>query len=390
MVSWGVIPLFPSAPGVVVAIPANNEGERLALCLAALAGQRDELGAPLADTAFEVLVFANNCTDQTAAIARHLRDDLPFPLTVVEETLSPERATAGWARRRAMDEAADHLTAAHRYDGLILTTDADSVVAPTWIAATLRAVAEGADAVAGYVDGMPAEKLGLGSAFLTRGRREEGYLRVIAEVYAVCDPRPHDPWPNHRVSSGASLAVTLAAYRAIGGLPTPAVGEDAALTFALDCAGFRVRHAMDVCVSTSCRLNGRAPGGAADTMRQRHAVPDMPCGDDLEPALAMIRRAILKGRLRRLFETGLLHIDRAWLRWLGLSEAMARGLLDTAQDLAFEEFWAALSASSPVLAHRATLRPADLPRQVRRAEVFLRLCRAAPARTPAAFSREVA
>lgn len=390
MVSWGVIPLFPSAPGVVVAIPANDEAERLALCLAALAGQRDDCGAPLPDTAFEVLVFANNCSDETAEIARRLRGDLPYALTVIEETLPPARATAGWARRRAMDEAAAHLTAAHRYDGLILTTDADSVVSPTWVAATLRAVAEGADAVAGYVDGMPAEKLALGPAFVTRGRREEAYLRVIAEVYALCDPRPHDPWPNHRVSSGASLAVTLAAYRAIGGLPTPAVGEDAALTHALDCAGFRVRHAMDVSVATSCRLNGRAPGGAADTMRQRHAVPDTPCGADLEPALGMIRRAILKGRLRRLAEAGLLHADRAWRTWLQLPDSVARDLLDTAQDRPFEEFWTTVSAASPLLAARVALRPAELPRQTRRAEAFLRLCRVTPAGAPAAFSREVA
>lgn len=199
MVSWGVIPFFPAGPSVVVAIPANNEADRLALCLAALAGQRDDCGAPLPETAFEVVVFANNCSDDTADIARRLRGDLPYPLTVIEETLPPARANAGWARRRAMDEAADHLTAAHRYDGLILTTDADSVVTPTWVAATLRAVAEGADAVAGYVDGMAAEKLALGPAFLMRGRREEAYLRAIAEIYSVCDPLPHDPWPNHRV-----------------------------------------------------------------------------------------------------------------------------------------------------------------------------------------------
>lgn len=389
MVSWGVIPFFPSAPSVVVAIPANNEADRLASCLAALAGQRDAVGAPLSDTAFEVVVFANNCSDDTAEIARRLRAEVPYPLTVVEETLPPERATAGWARRRAMDEAADHLTAAHRYDGLILTTDADTVVAPTWIAATLQAIAAGADAVAGYVDGMPAEKLDLGAAFLTRGRREEAYLRAIAEVYAVCDPRPHDPWPNHQVSSGASLAVTLAAYRAIGGLPTPTVGEDAALTYALDCAGFRVRHALDVCVATSCRLNGRAPGGAADTMRQRHAVPDTPCGDDLEPALAMIRRAMLKGRLRRLADTGLLGADRTWGTRLGLPAATANSLREAAQDRPFEEFWVTLSAASPVLAHRVALRPAELPRQTRRAEAFLRLCREAP-RASAALSREVA
>jgi hypothetical protein len=71
------------------------------------------------------------------------------------------------------------------------------------------------------------------------------------------------------------------------------------LTEALDRAGFKVRHSMAVSVSTSCRLDGRAQGGAADTMRLRHAAPDSPCDDDLEPALKATRRALYRGILRK-------------------------------------------------------------------------------------------
>ena len=114
----------------------------------------------------------------------------------------------------------------------------------------------------------------------------------------MCDPRPHDPWPNHRVASGASLAVTIAAYQAIGGLPPRPVGEDQALQ------GFEPGR-----LQGSSRHGGgryhlvpvRRPGagGAADTMRHRHAVPDAPCDEDIEPALDFTRRAMCRRRLRR-------------------------------------------------------------------------------------------
>ena len=368
--------VFPCRPAAtIVAIPACNEAERIGACLAALAVQRDAFGAPLASGTFEILIFANNCSDGTAAAAETVALDSPHPVLVVSEALPPERSNAGWARKRAMDLAADRLTKAGHRDGLILTTDADSLVGPTWLDATLRAIAAGADCVAGYVDAHPAEMIGLGRAFLQRGRLEDRYLRAVAEIYAVCDPRPHDPWPNHRVSSGASLAVRLAAYRSIGGLPPKPVGEDAALTVALEAAGFRVRHAMDVCVWTSCRFDGRARGGAADTMRYRHEVLDAPCDDDLEPALPLVRRALCKGRLRRLHERGRLR-GGAWGARFGLGEESAAALASGVTDDGFEGLWGRVVAASPTLSRRTTLRPSDLARQIERASMVLAVLRA--------------
>ena len=99
-------------------------------------------------------------------------------------------------------------------------TDADSVVTPSWYADNMSHLELGADCVAGYIDAEAVEIVSHGAVFLARGRLEDTYLRLVAEIYALCDPRPHDPWPNHRVSSGASLAVKLAAMKPSAACPT--------------------------------------------------------------------------------------------------------------------------------------------------------------------------
>ena len=359
----------------VVAVPAHNEAACIADCLAALAVQRDETGAPVGQGCFEILIYANNCSDGTAAIARQSALSIPHPVKVVEEDMPAGQRNAGWARKRAMDLAAVRLAEAAPIRGLILTTDADSRVASTWLAATLREFHKGVDCVAGYVDAIPGEYLALGKEFLTRGRLEDEYLRYVAEIYARCDPRPHNPWPTHRVSSGASLAVTLAAYAAIGGLPPRPVGEDAALTDTLSRAGFKVRHSMDVCVTTSCRFDGRATGGAADTMRHRHAVPDAPCDQDIEPALRATRRVIAKGMLRDRWING--PAVRPWPAALDVSSEIAE-LFDGKRICSFEDAWEKVCDESQMLKMGGPLRPSELPREIAIAKMILRQLRVKP------------
>src|SRR6201996_6893857 len=260
----------------IVCIPARNEADRIGRCLAALAVQRDRNGAPVLPGSFGVLLLVNNSTDATAQAARSMALQVPYPLEVLEITLK-SGATAGGARRRAMEEAAARLRAGER-NGVLLTTDADSAVSPSWYAENMRHLEDGADCVAGYIDAEAPEIVSLGAAFLERGRREDMYLRLVAEIYALCDPRPHDPWPNHRVSSGASIAVTVAAYDAVGGMPDQALGEDAAFTALLDNLNLKVRHALDVSVLTSCRLDGRAAGGAGGPQGPPWGRADAPGG----------------------------------------------------------------------------------------------------------------
>ncbi|WP_457836115.1 hypothetical protein, partial [Staphylococcus aureus] len=78
--------------------------------------------------------------------------------------------------------------------------------------------------------------------------------------------------------------MSVAAWRRVGGLePTP-LGEDRAFADRLRRADCRIRHAPEVWVTVSGRIEGRAVGGMADTIRRRLSRPDTLLDDRLEPA----------------------------------------------------------------------------------------------------------
>ena len=370
------VPQLDGKCSAIVAIPARNEVARISRCLAALAVQRDRLGAPIVPGSFGVLLLVNNSDDATANAARDLTSRLPYPLEIIEVSLSS--ATAGGARRRAMDEAARRLKISME-GGVLLTTDADSMVTPCWISDNINELALGADCVAGYIDADPSEIVSLGATFLKRGRLEDTYLRLVAEIYALCDPRLHNPWPNHRVSSGASLAVKLTAFEAVGGMPDTALGEDAAFTAILDENGFKVRHALDVSVLTSCRLDGRAVGGAAQTMRHRRDVPDAPCDEELETASSTLLRATLRGMLRKACEKPYCEETMQRLFYGARRQGEPVGT--------FTEIWKQIEAQHPKLVRNRCLRPSDLPREIAAAKFFIRHLRLISQRTGAQGDR---
>ena len=172
----------------------KNEAERLPVCLAALADQRDRLGRPVERQVFGIVVFANNCTDDSGDLARALRDELSLPMRVVDVSLMPGVADAGNARRGAMDAALDWLAEDLSTVGVILTTDADSRVSPDWIISNLEAIHAGADMVLGQIR-LDEEGDLLPEALHRRGQLESEYEALLAELEARVDPLPHDPWP---------------------------------------------------------------------------------------------------------------------------------------------------------------------------------------------------
>ncbi|HZK98525.1 MAG TPA: glycosyltransferase [Caulobacteraceae bacterium] len=242
---------------IAIAIPARNEAERIGACLRRLGEQP----ADARIAGLRVVILANNCDDQTVGRARAFGADLDGRLEVRSVALAADRAHAGWARRLALDAAAKHL----RDNGdVLMSTDADTVVARDWISRTLDHLDDGWAAVAGLARLDPRETRALAPAHRLRLARIRRYDSALNYLKALRDPG--EPWPRHFYEGGASIALTLGAYRAIGGAPTPEVGEDKALFEALRAIGGRVRHALDVRVTTSARLRGRAPGGASDTL----------------------------------------------------------------------------------------------------------------------------
>jgi len=210
--------VLPIRPGFVVAIPVRDEEERLPACLRALAQQRDQLGQPIPPTLVRIVVFANNCTDQSASLARRLGECLSLDLRVVEARLPPTTAHAGNARRAAMDLAEAWLVEGGERDGVILTTDADSQVGTNWIAENLAAFEAGAEAVLGRID-LDEEGDYLPQALHQRGELEDAYERLLTELSSLLDPLEHNPWPHHATISGASLGITRAAYCRSGVFP---------------------------------------------------------------------------------------------------------------------------------------------------------------------------
>jgi cellulose synthase/poly-beta-1,6-N-acetylglucosamine synthase-like glycosyltransferase len=348
---------------VIVAIPAKDEAVLLPECLHALCKQRDKQGRPASRDTFGIVVFANNCSDDTAEVARFAARHAPHDIRVVEARMPPCEAHAGGARRAAMDLAESWLRELKSYDGVIMTTDADSRVAPDWVSANLNAFAQGADAVLGSIS-LDEEGERLPAALHARGHLEEIYETLLAEISALLDPIEENPWPYHSTISGASLAVARKVYIRVGGMPRVPLGEDKALVAALRLHDARIRFDPNVRVVTSGRVLGRAPGGVADTLRLRSFDPTALCDEAVEPCLIAIKRALWRGRLRR---RGL---DKSG-PWRKALRVPARTIRKARATSAFGAVWARIERESPALA-KSFLAPQELPREIYKATRALR------------------
>jgi hypothetical protein len=359
------------SPGAIVAIPVRDEEDRIEACLDALLVQRDLSERPLPPDALGLVLLLNNCSDRTAAIARGRLAASGAPFAVVNVALPPSQANAGFARRLALDLAALWLERAGRCDGVLLTTDADSRVPPQWLARKLAAIHAGCGAVAGRVTLEPTEEGLLPQALMRRAARESAYEQALLALSARIDPIAHDPWPNHWSASGASYGVTLDAYRAIGGLPYAASGEDRALADALLRHDIPIRHHPDIVVVTSARLDGRACGGVADTIRMRCEDPEAPGDERLEPLPNALRRYRWRRKLRRWHAAGLLR-PRSGLQQPRQIPSGFSHAGQWSEAGGFGALWAQVEAESPELA-RTPLRPRHMPFHTAAARALLAL-----------------
>jgi hypothetical protein len=247
----------------IIAVPARNEAQRLPALIHALGKQTWLAGH---GRRLPVVIVLNNCTDDSAAIAASAAAEHPNLLVDLSAIdFSAEDAHVGSARRLAAEKA--WAARLHPTDSVLMMTDADAVPEPTWVEANIRAIDGGADIVGGLIVGDETEEALLGPRFLRRAARQLRYARLIDRLAALIDPLPYDPWPRHCDHTGASIAVRADVYAAVGGLPALAFREDLAFVSRVRAAGYRMRHSLEVRVRVSARLEGRAPGGMADCLK---------------------------------------------------------------------------------------------------------------------------
>ena len=267
---WRVLPPPHPSLRVSVIVPVRNEARRLPGALRALARQRLHDGTRFDPTRYEVIVLANNCTDASADVVRDFAARHPWlAIHVVEVRFAAEIAHVGHARSCLMDEACRRLQRTACAAGIIASTDGDTRVATDWLAATLGEIDAGADAVGGRI--VNGDDVALPPRLVALARRDALYQRLRVRLEHVLDPDPADPWPRHHQHIGASLAITVGAYRRVGGMPAEPFLEDEALYRRLRRHDMNVRHSDRVTVVTSSRRRGRVAIGLSWQLREWQA-----------------------------------------------------------------------------------------------------------------------
>ena len=130
----------PQSGFVSVIVPARNEADSVTRCVAAL------LANNYPKDAFEIVIVDDQSTDGTASrvVAAYPNEVSDGSISIVGTTADARHYPAG--KQRALDTGIESA----RGD-IILTTDADCVVGPSWIRAMAGAVAATGSAAAGPI-----------------------------------------------------------------------------------------------------------------------------------------------------------------------------------------------------------------------------------------------
>jgi glucosyl-3-phosphoglycerate synthase len=230
-------------------VPARDEEALIGSCLEALATQER-----VAHHEYEVLLVLDRCADETEQRASEIGGVHP---SLKLHFLDGPGEGSGPARRVGMDAACARLLQVGRPHGLIACTDADTVVAPDWLAAQLRAVSEGARAIGGRIELADDGSL---PGHVRRRHAEEGRRR---HEHLLSDPTGE---AQHWQFSGASMALTAAVYAQVGGLEPLTALEDEHLEKVLRHHDVPIHRLLSVRVTTSPRLVGRATRGLSNDL----------------------------------------------------------------------------------------------------------------------------
>ncbi|BBZ37989.1 glycosyltransferase [Mycobacterium conspicuum] len=212
-----------------VVIPARNERASLPACLRAVLTAA--LCVPIPVT---VVVVLDASDDSSAKLAGQYGPDVHF-VSIEAGNVGTARAVGfGYARSLCGDDAKCWYA----------TTDADSRVDPNWL---VHQLGLGADMVLGVVRVADWEQRSLAVA--------DRYVRDYR-----ADPHAH--------VHGANMGFSSRAYWRVGGFRALASGEDVDLVERFEAAGYRVHRDAELSVTTSARIQSRAPHGFADYLNR--------------------------------------------------------------------------------------------------------------------------
>lgn len=221
---------------VGIVIPAQNEEDTIEACIESIL--RSCLHAKLED--YRIVIVADSCTDLTAVRARRALAD-------AGDLLECGANSAGTARRLGVEAVLRFFKRKARGRIWLANTDADTTVPQDWLALQLALADSGVTGIAGIV------------------RLHENGAAAAHELYRKTYLTATDGTHSH--VHGANLSMRADAYLDAGGWAHRPLAEDHCLWQRLRKRGWRLSSPVSSVVVTSARLNGRAPGGFAETLR---------------------------------------------------------------------------------------------------------------------------
>jgi cellulose synthase/poly-beta-1,6-N-acetylglucosamine synthase-like glycosyltransferase len=221
---------------VGIVIPAQNEQDTIEACIESILDSCQH--AKLRD--YRIAIVADRCTDLTTVRARRALAD-------AGELLECEANSAGTARRLGVEAILRYFRRRAPSRIWLANTDADTIVPQDWLEVQLALAHSGVTGIAGIV------------------RLHENGAAAVHELYRKTYLTAADGTHSH--VHGANLSMRADAYLDAGGWSHHPLAEDHCLWQRLHRRGWRLSSPVSSVVVTSARLNGRAPGGFADTLR---------------------------------------------------------------------------------------------------------------------------
>ena len=278
---------------MVVIIPAKDEAHQIEYTLESLSKQSAPDNSPICNKSFEVLVLCHNCTDDTFGKVANFLDKNPRINGHVLNLNSDTANTVGAARRVLMNIAFHRLS---KKNGLIISTDADTVPHPHWLYNLNRYVDSDIDFICGKI--LPNyENLEPQALRLLLAKDE--YLHLKSELGSIIFPNPNDPWPKHEYHWGPNIAIKKYVYGALGGIRPLHFLEDVDLYNRAVGNGYKVRHCNDTLVTTSTRIESRCTEGFGAELKDWTTIPGV--SYKVEGLQKLLLRFEIYGLIRKLF-----------------------------------------------------------------------------------------
>lgn len=221
---------------VGIVIPAQNEEDTIEACIESILDSCRY--ANLKD--YRIVIAADSCTDLTTVRARRALAD-------AGELLECEANSAGTARRLGVEAILRFYQKKAASRIWLANTDADTIVPQDWLAVQLALAHSGVTGIAGIV------------------LLQENGAAAAHELYRRTYLTAADGTHSH--VHGANLSMRADAYLDAGGWSHRPLAEDHCLWQRLRRRGWRLSSPVSSVVVTSARLDGRAAGGFADTLR---------------------------------------------------------------------------------------------------------------------------